>query len=60
MQIGCVESPLASFMEKVWVGMVLQWFHIMIALQAPLDSTRGALHVPTDTRTFISPWKILH
>ena len=25
-----------------------------------LDSTRGVLHVPTDTRTFMSPWKILH
>ena len=25
-----------------------------------LDSTRGALHVPTDTQTFMSPWKVLH
>ena len=60
LQIGRAESPLASFLLALsFYGESLggRGFVMVLptlALQAPLDRTRGEL--PSDTRTLISHW----
>ena len=61
-QIGCAESPLASFLFVLsFYGESLGGCGFVtvlptIALQAPLDRARGEL--PSDTRTLTSHWEI--
>ena len=61
LQIGCAESPLASFLLVLsFYGESLGGRDFVtvlpaIVLQAPLDRARGEL--PSDTRTLISHWE---
>ena len=61
LQIGCAESPLASFLLVLsFYGESLGGRGFVtvlptIVLQAPLDRARGEL--PSDTRTLISHWE---
>ena len=61
LQIGCAESPLASFLLVLsFYGESLGGRGFItvlptIALQAPLDRAHGEL--PSDTRTLISHWE---